>query len=194
MTKHTLPDLPYPKNGLEPHISAETLEYHYGKHHATYIKKLNELIVGSKFENASLEEIIRNASGGIFNNGAQVWNHTFYWNCMKPDGGGEPVGKLRDAIIDAFSSIDEFRQRFSDTAAGNFGSGWTWLVKNADASLDIVNTGNAGNPLTDGKHPLLTCDVWEHAYYIDYRNARPDYLGAFWNVINWDFVESNFNE
>jgi Fe-Mn family superoxide dismutase len=194
MTEHTLPELPYPKNGLEPHISAETLEYHYGKHHATYIKKLNEQIVGSKFENASLEEIIRNASGGIFNNGAQVWNHTFYWNCMIPNGGGEPEGKLRDAINDAFNSIDEFKKRFSDTAAGNFGSGWTWLVKNADGSLDIVNTGNAGNPLRDGKYPLLTCDVWEHAYYIDYRNARPDYLGAFWNVVNWDFAESNFNE
>ena len=194
MTEHKLAKLPYPKNGLEPHISAETLEYHYGKHHATYVKKLNELIVGTAFENTPLEEIIRSASGGIFNNGAQVWNHSFYWNCMSANGGGEPAGELSDAISEAFNSVDEFRQRFTETAVGNFGSGWTWLVKNPDGSLEIVNTGNAGNPIRDGKHPLMTCDVWEHAYYIDYRNARPEYLNAFWNVVNWDFVESKFNE
>ena len=194
MTQHTLPELPYPKNGLAPHISEETLEYHYGKHHATYVKKLNKQIEGTEFESATLEEIISKASGGIFNNGAQVWNHSFYWNCMSPDGGGEPEGSLADAIKKAFNSIDEFRQQFSDSAAGNFGSGWTWLVKNADGSLEIVNTGNAGNPLRDGKHPLLTCDVWEHAYYIDYRNSRPEYLEAFWKVVNWDFVAKNFQK
>jgi Fe-Mn family superoxide dismutase len=182
---YELPDLPYAKNELEPHISAETLEYHHDKHHATYVTKLNGLLPGSEFENASLEDIIRKApAGGIFNNGAQVWNHTFYFNCMGPNGGGA----LADAITSAFGSFDAFKEKFNESAVGNFGSGWTWLVQNDAGSVEIVNTSNAGNPLRDGKHPLLTCDVWEHAYYIDYRNARPKYLENFWNVVNWDFV------
>ncbi|MBS3800783.1 MAG: superoxide dismutase [Thioalkalivibrio sp.] len=186
---YELPDLPYAKNELEPHISAETLEYHHDKHHATYVTKLNGLLPGSEFENASLEDIIRKApAGGIFNNGAQVWNHTFYFNCMGPNGGGEPSGALADAITSAFGSFDAFKEKFNESAVGNFGSGWTWLVQNDAGSVEIVNTSNAGNPLRDGKHPLLTCDVWEHAYYIDYRNARPKYLENFWNVVNWDFV------
>ncbi len=186
---YELPDLPYAKNALEPHISAETLEYHHDKHHATYVTKLNGLLPGSEFENASLEDIIRKApAGGIFNNGAQVWNHTFYFNCMGPNGGGAPSGKLADAINSAFGSFDAFKEKFNESAVGNFGSGWTWLVQNDDGSVEIVNTSNAANPLRDGKTPLLTCDVWEHAYYIDYRNARPKYLENFWNVVNWDFV------
>jgi Fe-Mn family superoxide dismutase len=194
MTQHELPELPYSKSALEPHISAETLEYHYGRHHATYVEKLNKLIPGTEFETASLEEIIRQASGGIFNNAAQVWNHTFYWNCMSPDGGGEPQGGLARAIDDAFGSLDEFKDRFSEAAATNFGSGWTWLVRNPKGQLEIINTGNAGNPMTGNMQPLLTCDVWEHAYYIDYRNARPKYIEAFWNLVNWDFVAQNLNE
>jgi len=186
---YELPDLPYAKNELEPHISAETLEYHHDKHHATYVTKLNGLLPGSEFENASLEDIIQKApAGGIFNNGAQVWNHTFYFNCMSPNGGGEPTGALADAINSAFGSFDAFKEKFNESAVGNFGSGWTWLVQNDAGAVEIVNTSNAGNPLRDGKHPLLTCDVWEHAYYIDYRNARPKYLENFWNVVNWDFV------
>jgi Fe-Mn family superoxide dismutase len=193
MTTHTLPDLPYPRDALEPHISRETIDYHYGKHHATYVDKLNGLIPGTEFENASLEDIIKKASGGIFNNGAQVWNHTFYWNCMSPEGGGEPQGELAAAIDNAFGSFAEFQSKFAESAATNFGSGWTWLVMNQEGKLEIVNTSNAANPMTDGMQPLLTCDVWEHAYYIDYRNARPDYLKAFWNLVNWDFVADNFN-
>jgi len=193
MTQHTLPDLPYPENALEPHISAETLQFHHDKHHATYVQKLNGLIEGTEFESASLEDIIRNASGGIFNNGAQVWNHTFYWNCLSPNGGGAPTAELAAAIDAAFNSFDEFKARFSESAVTNFGSGWTWLVKNPDGTLEIVNTSNAANPMTDGKQPLLTCDVWEHAYYIDYRNARPKYIEAFWNLVNWDFVAQNLS-
>ncbi|MFP4130746.1 MAG: superoxide dismutase [Thiohalospira sp.] len=192
--EHQLPDLPYSKDALEPHISAETLEYHHGKHHNTYVTKLNGLIPGTEFENASLEEIIRKApAGGIFNNAAQVWNHTFYWNCMSPDGGGEPSGALADAINAKFGSFADFKEKFSEMAVGNFGSGWTWLVKKADGSVEIVNTSNAGNPLRDGDTPLLTIDIWEHAYYIDYRNARPKYVENFWNLVNWDFVASNFS-
>lgn len=191
MTQHKLPELPYSKNALEPHISEETLEYHYGKHHATYVDKLNKQVAGTEFESASLEDIIKQATGGIFNNGAQVWNHTFYWNCLSPEGGGEPEGDLADAINTTFNSFDEFKDRFSDAAANNFGSGWTWLIKKPDGQLEIVNTSNAANPMTDGKHPILTCDVWEHAYYIDYRNARPKYIEAFWNLVNWDFVAQN---
>ncbi|AGA32955.1 Superoxide dismutase (Fe) [Thioalkalivibrio nitratireducens DSM 14787] len=188
---HELPALPYAKNALEPHISAETLEFHHDKHHATYVTKLNGLLPGSEFENASLEDIVRKApAGGIFNNGAQVWNHTFYFNCMGPNGGGEPAGQLADAINSAFGSFAAFKEKFTDSAVNNFGSGWTWLVQNADGSLEIVNTSNAANPMRDGKIPLLTADVWEHAYYIDYRNARPKYLEGFWNVVNWDFVAS----
>jgi Fe-Mn family superoxide dismutase len=192
--EHQLPDLPYAKDALEPHISAETLEYHHGKHHATYVTKLNGLIPGTEFENASLEEIIQKApAGGIFNNAAQVWNHTFYWNCMSPNGGGEPSGALADAISAKFGSVADFKEKFGEMAVGNFGSGWTWLVKKADGSVEIVNTSNAGNPLRDGDTPLLTIDIWEHAYYIDYRNARPKYVENFWNLVNWDFVASNFN-
>jgi len=188
---HELPALPYEKNALEPHISAETLEFHHDKHHATYVTKLNGLLPGSEFENASLEEIVEKApAGGIFNNGAQVWNHTFYFNCMSPNGGGEPSGKLADAINSAFGSVAAFKEKFNDSAVNNFGSGWTWLVQNSDGSVEIVNTSNAANPMRDGKTPLLTADVWEHAYYIDYRNARPKYLEGFWNVVNWDFVAS----
>ncbi len=189
---HELPPLPYANDALAPTISAETIEYHYGKHHQTYVTNLNNLVPGTEFENASLEEIIMKASGGIFNNAAQVWNHTFYWNCLSPNGGGEPGGALADAINAAFGSFDEFKTKFSTSAATNFGSGWTWLVKNADGSLEIVNTSNAANPMTDGKTPLLAVDVWEHAYYIDYRNARPKYLESIWGIINWDFVSANF--
>ncbi len=192
MTQHTLPDLPYPENALEPHISAETLQFHHHKHHATYVDKLNGLIPGTEFESASLEDIIKKASGGIFNNGAQVWNHTFYWNCLSPNGGGAPTGELATAIDQTFGSFDDFKTRFSESAVNNFGSGWTWLVKNSEGALEIVNTSNAANPMTDAMQPLLTCDVWEHAYYIDYRNARPKYVEAFWNLVNWDFVSQNF--
>ena len=189
---HELPALPYAQDALEPHISAETLEYHYGKHHQTYVTNLNNLIKGTEFADASLEEIIMKASGGLFNNAAQVWNHTFYWNCLSPNGGGEPSGDLMAAINSTFGSFDEFKQKFATSCATNFGSGWTWLVKNSDGNIEIVNTSNAANPMTDGKTPLLTCDVWEHAYYIDYRNARPKYVEAFWNLVNWDFVANNF--
>ena len=192
MTQHTLPDLPYPENALEPHISAETLQFHHHKHHATYVDKLNGLIPGTEFESASLEDIIKKGSGGIFNNGAQVWNHTFYWNCLSPNGGGAPTGELATAIDQAFGSFDDFKTQFSESAVNNFGSGWTWLVKNSEGALEIVNTSNAANPMTDAKQPLLTCDVWEHAYYVDYRNARPKYVEAFWNLVNWDFVSQNF--
>ncbi|MDW5499389.1 superoxide dismutase [Fe] [Pseudomonas lundensis] len=186
-----LPALPYEKNALEPHISAETLEYHYGKHHNAYVVNLNNLLKGSKFEGLSLEEIIRASDGGIFNNAAQVWNHTFYWHCLSPQGGGEPQGKLAAAINQAFGSFAAFRQQFSDAAVKNFGAGWTWLVKKPDGSLAIVNTSNAATPLTGEDKPLLTVDVWEHAYYIDYRNARPTYLENFWALVNWAFVEKN---
>ncbi|HHJ80145.1 MAG TPA: superoxide dismutase [Fe] [Candidatus Tenderia electrophaga] len=191
---HQLPELPYAQDALAPTISAETLEYHYGKHHQTYVTNLNKLIVGTEFENASLEEIIQKADGGLFNNAAQIWNHTFYWNCLSPNGGGAPTGALADAINSSFGSFDEFKQKFATSAATNFGSGWTWLVKNSDGSIAIVNTSNAGCPLTDGQTPLLTIDVWEHAYYIDYRNARPKYLESIWAIVNWDFVASNFGD
>jgi len=188
---HTLPPLPYPQDALAPHISKETLEYHYGKHHQTYVTNLNNLIQGTEFENLSLEETVKKSSGGIFNNAAQVWNHTFYWNCLSPKGGGEPSGKLAEAINAKWGSTAAFKEAFNKSAAGNFGSGWTWLVKKADGSLDIVNTSNAATPLTTSDVPLLTCDVWEHAYYIDYRNARPKYLENFWNLVNWDFAAKN---
>ena len=188
--EHKLPDLPYEKNALEPHISAETLDYHHDKHHATYVTNLNNLIKGTGFEDKSLEEIVTSApAGGIFNNAAQVWNHTFYFNCMAPNAGGEPAGALADAINAKFGSFADFKQAFTTSAATNFGSGWTWLVMK-DGELEIVNTGNAGCPLTDGMKPLLTVDVWEHAYYIDKRNARPAYLESWWNLVNWEFVAS----
>jgi Fe-Mn family superoxide dismutase len=186
-----LPALPYAQDALAPHISAETLEYHYGKHHKTYVDKLNGLIAGTENENKSLEDIIKTSSGGIFNNAAQVWNHTFYWNCLSPKGGSAPTGTIAEAINKQFGSFEEFKAAFTEKAVTNFGSGWTWLVKNADGSIELFNTSNAGTPMTEGKTALLTVDVWEHAYYIDYRNARPNYLGAFWNLVNWDFVEQN---
>ncbi|MDC9595460.1 superoxide dismutase [Fe] [Xenorhabdus anantnagensis] len=186
-----LPALPYAKDALEPHISAETLEYHYGKHHNTYVVNLNNLVKDTEFAGKSLEEIIKTSEGGIFNNAAQVWNHTFYWHSLSPNGGGEPTGKLADAINNAFGSFAELKQQFTDAALKNFGSGWTWLVKKADGTLAIVNTSNAATPLTGEDKPVLTVDVWEHAYYIDYRNARPQYLEHFWALVNWKFVEEN---
>ncbi len=187
-----LPPLPYAKDALEPVISAETIEYHYGKHHQTYVTNLNNLTAGTDQADKTLEELIKTASGGVFNNAAQVWNHTFYWNCLSPNGGGEPTGDLAKAIDAAFGSFTAFKEAFNQSAATNFGSGWTWLVKNPEGGLEIVNTSNAGNPLTDGRTPLLTVDVWEHAYYIDYRNARPKYLSEIWKIVNWDFVAQNF--
>ena len=189
---HELPNLPFEMTALEPHISKETLEYHHGKHHNAYVTKLNAGIQGTEFESMSLEDIVKKSSGGIFNNAAQVWNHTFYWNCLSPNGGGEPTGAVADAIAAAFGSFAEFKEAWNTNAANNFGSGWTWLVKHADGSVGIHNTSNAGCPLTEeGVTPLLTVDVWEHAYYIDYRNSRPNYLEAFWNLVNWDFVNAN---
>ncbi|HLR13895.1 MAG TPA: superoxide dismutase [Fe] [Burkholderiaceae bacterium] len=187
----TLPPLPYALDALAPHISKETLEFHHGKHHAAYVNNLNNLIEGTEHASSSLEDIIRNSSGGVFNNAAQVWNHTFYWNSMSPNGGGTPSGKVAEAINSKWGSFDAFKEAFNKAAAGNFGSGWTWLVKKADGSVDIVNTDDADTPLTTGDTPLLTCDVWEHAYYIDYRNARPKYLENFWNLVNWDFANEN---
>ncbi len=189
--EHKLPALPYAMDALQPHISKETLEYHYGKHHQAYVTNLNNLIKGTEYENASLEEIVKKSSGGVFNNAAQVWNHTFYWNCMSPNG-GKPAGKVVDAINAKWGSFDKFKEEFSKSAVGNFGSGWTWLVKKGDGSVDIVNTSNAGTPITGSDKPLLTCDVWEHAYYIDTRNARPKYVENWWNLVNWDFVNQNF--
>lgn len=189
----TLPELPYSNDALSPHISPETIEYHYGKHHKAYVDKLNTLVQGTEFESKSLEDIIKTASGGIFNNGAQVWNHTFYWNSLSPNGGGQPTGDLSSAIDQNFGSFDSFKEKFTTTAATQFGSGWGWLVKNADGTLSVESTSNADNPLRNGKTPLLTCDVWEHAYYVDYRNARPKYLENFWNLVNWDFVAKNWS-
>ncbi|WP_270687858.1 superoxide dismutase [Fe] [Aeromonas sp. D3] len=187
-----LPALPYAINALEPHISQETLEYHHGKHHNTYVVNLNNLVPGTEFEGKSLEEIIKTSTGGIFNNAAQIWNHTFYWHCLSPNGGNEPTGALADAINKAFGSFAEFKDAFTKSAIGNFGSSWTWLVKKADGSLAIVNTSNAGCPLTEaGTTPLLTVDLWEHAYYIDFRNLRPKYMETFWNLVNWEFVAKN---
>ncbi|MCX7221942.1 MAG: superoxide dismutase [Fe] [Burkholderiales bacterium] len=189
---HTLPALPYAMDALAPIISKETLEFHYGKHHQTYVTNLNNLIPGTEFESASLEEIVKKSSGGVFNNAAQIWNHTFYWNSMAPNAGGEPTGKLADAIKAKWGSVAAFKEAFNKSAAGNFGSGWTWLVKKPDGSVDIVNTSNAATPLTTADVPLLTCDVWEHAYYIDFRNARPKYLESFWSLVNWSFAAKNF--
>ncbi|MBU0542204.1 MAG: superoxide dismutase [Fe] [Gammaproteobacteria bacterium] len=190
--QHTLPELPYAMDALAPHISKETLEYHYGKHHAAYVTNLNNLVKGTEFENSSLEDIVKKSTGGVFNNAAQIWNHTFYWHCLSPNGGGAPTGKLADAINAKFGSFDAFKEAFTKSAIGNFGSSWTWLVKKADGSVDIVNTSNAATPLTTQDKPLLTCDLWEHAYYIDYRNARPKYIETFWNLVNWEFASKNF--
>jgi len=190
--EHTLPPLPYEKNALEPVISAETIEYHYGKHHQAYVTNLNNLIKGTEFENSSLEEIIVKSSGGIFNNAAQVWNHTFYWNCLTPNAAAAPSGELAAAIDQTFGSFEEFKKQFSQKAIGTFGSGWAWLVKNADGSISIESTSNADTPITKGQKALLTVDVWEHAYYVDYRNARPKYVEEIWKLVNWDFVAQNF--
>ena len=188
---HQLPDLPYAGDALEPHISAETLAFHHGKHHRTYVDNLNRLIEGTEYAELSLEEIVRKASGGIFNNAAQVWNHSFYWNCLSPTGGGPPAGKIAEAIDAKWGSFDKFKDELTQSAVTNFGSGWTWLVKNGSGELEIVNTSNAGTPVADNTRPLLTIDVWEHAYYVDYRNARPKYVEAYWNLVNWSFAEQN---
>ena len=191
--QHELPKLPYAMDALAPHISKETFEFHYGKHHQAYVTNLNGLIKGTEFENASLEDIVKKSSGGVFNNAAQVWNHTFFWNCMKPAGGGEPGGALAKAIDAKWGSYAAFKEAFTKSAVGNFGSGWTWLVKKGDGSVDIVNMGAAGTPLTTGDTPLLTIDVWEHAYYIDHRNLRPRFVETFLNhLVNWGFAEKNF--
>ena len=187
-----LPALPYAKDALAPHISAETIEFHYGKHHQTYVTNLNNLIPGTEFEGLSLEEIVKKSSGGIFNNAAQVWNHTFYWHSLSPNGGGAPTGGLANAIDRTFGSFDEFKEAFTKTAVTTFGSGWAWLVKKPNGGLALVSTSNAATPLTEGLTPLLTCDVWEHAYYIDYRNVRPKYLEAFWALVNWEFASANY--
>lgn len=192
---HTLPPLPYADNALDPVISANTISFHYGKHHKTYVDNLNNLAKGTEFEGKSLEAIVQATAGkadkaGLFNNAAQIWNHTFYWHSMKPGGGGEPKGALADAINKAFGSFSAFKEKFSAAAVGQFGSGWAWLVKN-NGNLEIVATSNAACPLTENKTPILTCDVWEHAYYIDYRNARPKYVEAWWNLVNWDHAAKN---
>ena len=186
-----LPKLPYANDALEPHISAETIQYHYGKHHKAYVNNLNSMIKDTEFERLSLEEIVLKSNGGIFNNAAQIWNHTFYFNGFSPDGGGEPTGILADKIKAAFGDFATFVDQFNQKAATTFGSGWVWLVQNKSGDLEIVNTFNAGNPMTDGYHPLLTCDVWEHAYYVDTRNDRGAYVKNFWNIVNWDFVANN---
>lgn len=190
--EHKLPPLPYAKDALVPHMSEETLEFHYGKHHQTYVTKLNELIVGTEFEQLTLEEIIKKSSGPIFNNAAQIWNHTFFWHSLSPNGGGEPGGALAEAINKKWGSYDKFKETFAQTALTLFGSGWTWLVKRSDGTLDLLQTSNAATPLTGDTTPLLTLDVWEHAYYIDYRNARPKFVDAFWKIVNWRFAEENF--
>lgn len=188
-----LPDLPYERNALEPYVSAETLDFHHGKHHNAYVTKLNELVPGTEYEGKSLEDIIKTASGAMFNQAAQTWNHTFYWNSLSPMGGGEPSGELGVAIVAAFGSFDKFKLAFNAKAVANFGSGWTWLVKNSEGKLDIVNTDDADTPIArEGQIPLLVADVWEHAYYIDYRNARPKYLEAFWSIVNWEFASESF--
>ena len=190
--EHILPALPYAKNALAPVISAETIDFHYGKHHQTYVTNLNNLIKGTEFENSTLEEIVLKSSAGIFNNAAQVWNHTFYWNCLQsPTADNTPTGALADAINAAYGSFDEFKKQFTQKAITTFGSGWAWLCKNKDGVLSLESTSNAGTPLTAGLTPLLTIDVWEHAYYVDYRNARAKYAEEFWSIINWNFVAAN---
>jgi Fe-Mn family superoxide dismutase len=189
--KHELPQLPYTIDALAPHISKETLEFHHGKHHQTYVTNLNNLIPGTEFENLTLEEIVKKSTGPVFNNAAQIWNHTFYWHSLAPKAGGAPTGAIAEAITKNFGSFEKFKEEFSKVAIGTFGSGWAWLVKAKDGALKIVSTSNAATPLTDGVKPLLTCDVWEHAYYIDYRNARAKYVESFWNLVNWEFANAN---
>jgi Fe-Mn family superoxide dismutase len=189
--EHKLPALPYDPGALAPRLSKETLKYHYGKHHATYIANLNNLIAGTEFADRPLEEIVKKATGGLFNNAAQVWNHTFYWNCLSPKGGGEPTGRLAELLNQNFGSFDQFVEKFTNAALTLFGSGWVWLIKNSDGRLVIEQAANAGSPLKDGRQAILTCDVWEHAYYIDYRNMRAAYMAAFWQIVNWQFVADN---
>jgi Fe-Mn family superoxide dismutase len=189
-----LPELPYPADALAPHMSAETLQYHYGRHHSAYVKKLNDLVHGTDFEGRSLEDVVMEApQGPMFNNAAQVWNHTFFWHCLSPNGGGQPTGALAKAIDESFGSFGAFKGKFSEKATSLFGSGWEWLVKNPDGTISLESTSNAASPIRFGQQPLLTCDVWEHAYYIDYRNQRPKYIEAFWNIANWGFVAQNFS-
>lgn len=188
-----LPTLPYSTDALMPHMSPETFQYHYGKHHKAYVDNLNKMVPGTEFEKMSLEDIIKKSSGPVFNNAAQVWNHTFFWNCLSPNGGGEPTGALAEAIKKDFGSFQAFKEKFTDTAIKTFGSGWAWLVKNKSGKLEVVSTSNAGTPLTtEGLVPLLTADVWEHAYYIDYRNDRAKFLGAFWSLVNWKWASEKF--
>ena len=189
-----LPPLPYAKDALAPQISEETLEFHHGKHHKSYLDNLNNLLPATEFEGKSLEDIIGTSAGSIFDNAAQAWNHAFYWNCLSPNGGGKPAGELADIINETFGSFENFKEGFTATSMGIFGSGWSWLVRKADGSLEITTTSGAGNPMTHGDTPLLTCDVWEHAYYIDYRNAKAAYLKAFFELINWDFVYNQYTK
>ncbi len=190
----SLPELPYSRDALEPHMSKETLDYHYGKHHKAYVDKANGMIEGTGFEKAPLEQVVREASGGLFNQTAQIWNHTFFWHSLSPNGGGNPGAELTKELEKNFGSVDGFKEKFTQAAAGIFGSGWAWLVKNADGSLEVVTTPNAGNPMTSGQTPLLTCDMWEHAFYIDYRNVKADYLKAFWSLANWANVEESLSK
>ena len=190
---HQLPELPYSLDALEPHISKETLSYHHGKHHAGYVKKLNMAVENSEFAGKTLEQIIAASQGNIFNNAAQVWNHSFYWQCLSPDSALDSASEISQAIVRDFKSLDDFKKSFTDAATSLFGSGWTWLVLNQKGKLEIVNTANADTPIRHGQVALLTCDVWEHAYYLDYKNARPDYLQAFWKLVNWKFVNDQYN-
>lgn len=193
-SKYSLPPLPYAESALEPHISRETVHFHYAVHHRGYVDKLNKLIPDSEFADSSLEEIVMNSSGDIFNNAGQVWNHNFYWQCLSPNGGGSPETALAEALRDKFGSLQNFQTAFTKQAEGLFGSGWVWLIQNPDGALNIIYTGNAGCPIRSGHRPLLTCDMWEHAYYIDYRNRRPDYMRGFWQLVNWQFVESRYRQ
>lgn len=192
MAQFKLPELPFAQDALEPHISKTTLEFHYGKHHQAYVDNLNKLIIGTEFENSNLEDIIMKASGGIFNNAAQVWNHTFYWNCLTPNSKLQPEGKLKEAIVAEFGSFEQFKEKFTNAALTLFGSGWAWLVKNQEGKLEIVQTSNAENPMRQGKNPILVCDVWEHAYYLDKQNRRPAYLESFWQIVDWKKVEERY--
>lgn len=189
--KFELPELPFAKDALAPHISEETFDYHHGKHHKKYVDTTNKLIDGTEYADMELENIIKKADGTLFNNAAQTWNHTFFWNCLSPNSGGTPKGKIADAIEKSFGSFDKFKDEFSTKAAKLFGSGWAWLVQNDDGSLKIVQKQNAGTPLTENENPIITLDVWEHAYYIDYRNARPKFIDHFWELVNWDFANNN---
>lgn len=186
----TLPELPYARHALEPHISAETLDLHYGKHNQTYVDKLNGLIAGTEFEHQSLEEIVKNSTGAVFNNAAQMSNHDIYWQCMSPNGGGEPSGKLAERINGTFGDFETFKSQFTEAAVNVFGSGWAWLVETPNGELKIKTTSNAGTPITEGDTPLIACDMWEHSYYVDYRNQRPKYMEAFWAVVNWDYANA----